>query len=61
MAEHARSSGDRVRVLVVDDDAAQRKLIGRFLEPGMDLSFASDGSEALRSITQAALGYCYSS
>jgi CheY-like chemotaxis protein len=56
-AELARASGDRVRVLVVDDDAAQRKLIGRFLErTGMELSFASGGSDALRSITQSAPG-----
>jgi len=43
-----------VRVLVVDDDPAQRKLIGRLLEHSdIELSFASSGVEALRSITHS--------
>jgi CheY-like chemotaxis protein len=45
---------ERARILVVDDDAAQRKLIGRLLErTGMQLTFASSGAEALRSISQS--------
>jgi CheY-like chemotaxis protein len=38
----------RVRVLLVDDDASVRAVIGRFLESaGYDLLTASDGIEAL--------------
>jgi CheY-like chemotaxis protein len=52
--QRARSDTEHARVLIVDDDPAQRKLIGRLLErTGMELSFASSGAEALRSITQS--------
>jgi len=45
---------ERARVLVVDDDPAQHRLIGRLLDQsGMELGFASGGVEALRSIAQS--------
>jgi putative two-component system response regulator len=42
-----RSPNERARVLVVDDEEANRRLLGRLLSPDYDVQTAADGEEAL--------------
>ena len=47
------SSNSRARVLVVDDEEANRKLLSRLLSPDYDVQTAADGEEALALVEQS--------